>query len=304
MFKKFIPFIFVFIYLQSSLFAQPSFTENQSDTLNKKRLLTIAGLEISSYTAGLSFLSFIWYKDHERVPFHYYNDWKGYLQQDKMGHAYSAYHESQLGYYALRWAGVGKKKALIYGSSLGLLLQTPIEIYDGMYEGWGFSWGDIATNTLGSVLFITQELLFDEQIATMKFSYSPSGYPQYHHILGENEFESFFLDYNGHSYWLSLNLQKSIPVQKIPSWLNFAIGYSANGMIKELENPVLYYGNPFPKLERYRQWLLSFDVDFTRIHTKKRGIKTALRYLNMIKVPFPAIEINRIVGLSIRPLYF
>ena len=36
----------------------------------------------------------------------------------------------------------------------------------------------------------------------MKFSYSPSGYPKYHSILGENELERFFLDYNGHTYFM------------------------------------------------------------------------------------------------------
>src|SRR5690606_12332168 len=91
------------------------------DSLNKKRLYLVAGTGFGVYAAGLSYLSFVWYKDHERVPFHYYNDSKGYLQMDKAGHAYSAYWESYAAYHALRWAGLSKKKALIFGGPVGLV---------------------------------------------------------------------------------------------------------------------------------------------------------------------------------------
>lgn len=118
--------------------AQPTFIDHYPDSLIKNRLNTVLGSEITTYAAGLSFLNFIWYKDHERVPFHFYDDSKGYLQVDKAGHAYVAYHESYIAYYALRWAGVDKKRALIYGGLAGIIFQTPIEVFDGLYEGWGF----------------------------------------------------------------------------------------------------------------------------------------------------------------------
>ena len=57
-------------------------------------------------------LQYVWYHDKERVPFHYYNDNKGWLQLDKYGHALTAYKESYSGYYGLRKAGVKKGKAL------------------------------------------------------------------------------------------------------------------------------------------------------------------------------------------------
>lgn len=284
--------------------SQPTFIENYPDTLNKKRLNSVVVSELTTYAAGLSFLSFIWYKDVERVPFHYYNDLKGYFQMDKAGHAYGAYYESYYGYYALRWAGLDKKRALIYGGSLGILFQTPIEIFDGLFEGWGFSWWDMAANAVGSILFTTQEAIWNKQIVLMKFSYSPSGYPKYHSILGDNQLESFFLDYNGHTYWLSANLYDITKFERIPKWLNFAFGYSGNGMIKEFENPEWYKGQPFPELDRYRQYLFSLDVDFSRIQTKKVWLKKIFRHINLIKVPFPAIEYNNIDGLKGRAVYF
>lgn len=274
------------------------------DTIVKSKLYKAIAIEAGSYIAGLSFLKYIWYKDHERVPFHFYNDSKGYLQMDKAGHAFSAYRQSYAGYYALRNAGVDKKKSILYGGSLGFLFQTPIELFDGLYEGWGFSWSDMAANTLGSALLVGQEMAFDEQVILMKFSYAPSIYPDYHHHLGETHVEQFFLDYNAHTYWLSGNLRKLTGIQQIPQWLNIAYGYSANGMIYEFDNPTFYQGQPFPKLERYRQHLLSLDIDFSRIKTERKFLKTLFRTINLVKLPFPALEFNRIHGTRVRPFYF
>jgi len=284
--------------------AQSSHFYNFPDTLDKKQLRSVIITESATYVAGLSFLSFIWYKDHERVPFHYYNDAKGYLQMDKVGHAYGAYKESYAAYYALRRSGLDKKRALIYGGPIGLIFQTPIEIFDGLYEGWGFSWPDLAANAMGSLMLVSQEAWFDEQVVLMKFSYSPSGYPKYHHILGQTPIENFFFDYNGHTYWLSGNIKRITGLKKIPDWLNFAFGYSGNGMIKEFENPEFYRGEPFPHLHRYRQYIFSLDVDFTRIPTEKKWLKSIFSTINLLKVPFPALEYNKVEGIKFHGIYF
>jgi hypothetical protein len=284
--------------------AAAQYTTVYPDTLNKKRLYTTVGVGLGTYAAGLSFLSFVWYKDKERVPFNFYDDSKGYLQMDKAGHAYAAYWQTHLAYRALRRAGLSKKKALWYGGPVGLVFQTPIEIFDGLYEGWGFSTSDMLANALGPALFVAQEAFFDDQIVLMKFSYSPSVYPTYHSHLGETPLESFFLDYNAHTYWLSGNLKKMTGLEVLPPWLNVAFGYSANGMIYEFDNPEFYRGEPFPDLERYRQYLFSFDVDFTKIPTKHAWLRRVFRTLNMVKVPFSALEYNRVQGFQFRPLYF
>lgn len=274
------------------------------DSINRKRLITTIGIETGVFVGGITYLNYVWYKDHDRVPFHFYNDSKGWMQMDKWGHAYSSYWVSYYGYHALRSSGVPKNKSLIYGGSLGFIFLLPIEILDGMYDGYGFSWSDIATNTLGAGLMTFQEAFFDKQIVLMKFSYYPSVYPDYHSYLGESELESFFVDYNAHTYWLSANLAKITGSKKIPPWINIAFGYSANGMIYEFDNPTWYQGEPFPELERYRQFIFSLDVDFTRIPTKRKWIKGVFTALNMIKVPFPALEYNKVDGVKFRYLYF
>ncbi len=277
----------------------------QADTLRKGRLATVIAIEGGFYLAGNAYLQYVWYKDHARSKFHFYNDGKGYLQMDKCGHAFSAYHYSRLGYDALRWAGVSKKKSLIYGGPLGLILQTPIEIFDGLYEGYGFSKGDMLANTLGSALFTVQQALWDKQPVKMKFSYSPSGYSKYHpYYLGSTPVQSFFMDYNGHTYWLSVNVTDIFPKAKIPEWINIAAGYSANGMIGEFRNETYYRGTPIPEMKRYRQYILSLDIDLSKIKTRSKFLGSLFKQLNVLKIPFPGLEFNTQQGFRFRPLYF
>lgn len=281
-----------------------NFTRNYPDTVNLARLWT-TGSALTATAAGVSvFLGFVWYADQERVPFHFYNDLEGYLQMDKWGHAYGAYFESYHAYYALRWSGLSEKKALIWGGPYGFLAQAPIEIFDGLYEGWGFSWSDIGANALGSALFAGQQALWQEQRILMKFSYQPSRYASLHDDLGETPLERFFLDYNAHTYWLSANIRRFSGWERIPPWINLSLGYSANGMINEFSNPDFYRGEPFPELARYRQWIVSPDIDLSRIPTRKAWVASLLKYLNMLKIPMSAVEYNSVEGWRLRALYY
>lgn len=270
------------------------------DSINWKKVNTLIAIESGFYLGGLSFLQYIWYHDKERVPFHYYNDNKGWLQLDKYGHALTAYKESFTGYYGLRKAGVSKAKSLIYGGPLGFVLQAPIEIYDGLYEGWGFSWGDIIANTSGSVLLVGQELLYGDQIIKLKMSYQRSKMAeQKPWYLGENQLQSFFYDYNGHTYWLSANLNRVVPHSKIPNWLNIAVGYSGENMYSEFYNK-----GDFKNIQRYRQYYFSFDIDWTKISTKYKAVRVLLDAMMVVKLPFPALEYSGPNGIKMKGFYF
>jgi hypothetical protein len=122
--------------------------------------------------------------------------------------------------------------------------------------------------------------------------------------LGDTPVEQFFYDYNGHTYWLSANINSIVENSWVPDWLNVAVGYSGNGMLKEFENPSTYRGEALPEFIRHRQYILSLDIDFSRIHTDRKWLKMILRAANLIKVPFPALEYNKIEGFVFRPLYF
>ncbi|HOO85093.1 MAG TPA: DUF2279 domain-containing protein [Prolixibacteraceae bacterium] len=263
------------------------------DSLNKKGLYWVAGTHAGLYAGTWLYLNKIWYKDRPKVPFHFYNDVAGYNQIDKFGHATTAYHESRISYYSFRSVGMPKNKALLYGGAMGFMMQLPIEIADGLNYGWGFSWGDIAANTFGSALVIGQEYFFDEQVVTMKFSFWPSPYAKMANgYLGSTPLEQLSDDYNGHTYWFSGNINRLTKQSVLPPWLNVAVGYSAGGMFGEFENKTEYNGVTIPETQRYRQLLLSLDIDFAKIKTNSKFLKILFQGLNVVKVPFPAIELN------------
>ena len=55
---------------------------------------------------------------------------------------------------------------------------------------------------------------------------------------------------------------------------------------------------------RVRQYYLSLDVDLTRIRTNSHLLKTIFDVLNVIKVPFPALEINSQGLVKFHSIYF
>ena len=296
--------LFLFATLAGKASSPPDSIQLNTN-INRSTLAAAIAVPGAVYIGGISYLSFIWYKDHERVPFHFYNDNAGYLQMDKMGHAYASYLESYVCYNWLRKAGVSKIKALAYGGTVGFIMQFPIEVFDGMYEGWGFSWGDIIANTLGSALLIGQEALFEEQIVRPKISFSKSEYfDQANGYLGESVFESFFYDYNSHTHWLSANANRFFLKNVLPSWVNVSVGYSANGMFGEFSNRQYYRGVKLPDVDRTRQFLFSLDVDWEKIPPHSKFLKTVFKGLNFVKLPFPAIEINSKGSLKGYWLYF
>lgn len=298
--KMFTILIGLLLYLSHASIAQ-----NSKDTLkiNKGRLALVIGTESAFYVGGMLYLSEVWYANSVREPFHFYNDNAGWLQMDKMAHSYVAYYESYLGYLALRWAGVNKNKALWFGGTLGFVLQLPVEIFDGIYEDYGFSLGDVAANAFGSALFMTQEHFWEEQKIIPKFSFYRSDYPALRPgTLGRTFGEQLVQDYNAQIYWFSFSPNTILGWDKWPSWLCFSVGYSGEGMLAEFENPTFIRGESVEHIERYRQYYLSMDVDLRKIKTDNKFLKGVFEVLNIIKIPAPAIEFNRVNGVEFRYL--
>ncbi len=276
-----------FTYSQEKLnsFLKPS------DTLHFKRKNAVIISE--SVIGGLTLfgLNQLWYADFERSKFHTVNDNKEWLQMDKIGHVFSSYQMGRFGAELLNWSGVSEKDQLIYGATLGFGFLTAVEILDGYSKEWGFSWGDILANASGTGLYISQELLWNEQRIALKFSFHKTKYANLNpDKLGETTLEQMLKDYNGQTYWLSLNLYSFFKESKIPKWLNLAIGYGGEGMLsasKDIDNQVLTSNL------RYRQYYLSFDVNLNNIDTDSRFLKSIFSVFNTIKIPFPALEINK-----------
>jgi VanZ family protein len=290
-------FIFLFIAV-NTITAQSD--SSASDTIknkfSQKRLGAIITTEAILYSGTLSALNELWYKGYPHSSFHLFNDNNEWLQMDKMGHLITSYSVGRVGIGLMKWSGVGRKKAIWYGGMLGSAFLNTVEVLDGFSSGWGFSIGDLSANTSGSLIVVAQELAWDEQRIIFKYSFQQSKYSKYNYnLLGKNLQENLIKDYNGQTYWLSVNLYAFMNQQtKFPKWLNLALGYGANGMVGARTNPAIIdaSGNAI-YFDRYRQFYLSLDIDLTRIKTKSKFLKTVFNTVGFIKFPAPAVEFNK-----------
>lgn len=289
-------FFFVILLLIAVPVAAQTDSVKTSSPLHKNRMAIVAGSEVALYGTSLIGLNELWYKNYPRSSFHFFNDNEEWLQMDKAGHATTSYYIGRIGISSLKWAGIERKKAIWFGGMLGSVYQTTIEILDGYSAQWGFSLGDFAANTTGSLLVIGQELLWNEQRVVLKFGFQKSSYASFRpNILGNNLMENILKDYNGQTYWVSVNPASFLSeTTRFPAWLNIAIGYGADGMIGGYRNPPVTdeYGN-FLQFERYRQFYLSLDIDLTRIKTRSTFLKGLFTTFGFIKIPAPALEFNK-----------
>ncbi len=268
------------------------------NSLNRQKIRRLVLAESIVYTGSMVGLGVIWYGNEPRQSFSFFNDNKQWLQMDKVGHIYTAYHLSQTNAVLLQNAGMSQKKALLWSGISSTAMMLPIEILDGYSANYGFSWGDALANTIGAFLPF-QQLIWDENYFHPKYSFSPSPYAKLRpNILGSNLTEQWLKDYNGQTYWLSTNFNLFSQDNVFPDWLAFSIGYSGREML---------YGSPSDnQLNGYnaqRQIFLSLDVDFSKFSTEKKWLKPILYIANLVKVPFPTLELrgNR---LYFHPLYF
>ncbi|MCO5234452.1 MAG: YfiM family protein [Chitinophagales bacterium] len=295
-------------------FIQPyKFFENSKEP-NLSRLLTL-NLSIGTIYAGMnSWWSSAWYSKYDRERFHLFNDNGEWLQMDKAAHIFNAYFISRWGHNLYRWAGVPPKHSPWVGMLVGNMWQLSIEVHDGFSKKWGFSWGDMAANFSGSLIFGLQQYFWHDQKLNIKISATPEKYPEVlkdrtNHLYGTTIGELILKDYNAMTFWLNVSPGAFIkkPESKFPKWLSVSLGYGGTGMYGGFENrwcankdkevgecppdeiltPKDYVGVDIP---RVRQFYISWDIDFTKIPSNKPALKTFLELINIIKVPFPALE--------------
>ena len=267
---------------------------------NKKRVKLITAANVVGYGGAMVGLYATWYKNYPQGKFHVFNDLHEWKQLDKMGHAYSAYATGKASMELWRWTGMDRKKRIWIGGISGAVYQTVIEVLDGFSSEWGWSWGDIGANFIGSGLLIAQELSWNEQRIQFKWSFHRKRYKdgslnnRSDNVFGKTTPERFLKDYNGQTYWLSTNLRSFFPHSKLPAWLQVSLGTGAEGLFGANENIGKDKDGNIefsrPDIKRYRQWYFAPDIDLTRIKTNKKGIKFALMILNILKFPTPSLE--------------
>ncbi|GEO05000.1 DUF2279 domain-containing protein [Adhaeribacter aerolatus] len=277
----------------------------QTDQFNKQtqngRKWLAGGLAIAVLGGSLYLLTksndYVYEKKFKTV-----NDGGAWRQMDKSEHAYLSYTTTRLLHGLGNWAGFSPQQSVILASTGSLAYLTTKEYLDGHFAipGTGWSWMDMGANLLGTTLFASQQLVWQEQKIQFKFSALPKTYePELNAraniLFGSSKPERVLKDYNAQTYWLSFNLKAFSQSQNLPPWLNLAVGYGANNLFGPQEN--IGYANgkvAFDRtdLKRYRQWYISPDIDLTKIKTNSRLVKTLFFALNAVKVPLPTLEFS------------
>lgn len=286
-------FLYAFLFSQQINWGQSS---PQDSIPTKKRVILSSSIMGLAYASSLVALNGVWYKEFPKSKFHFFNDGANWMQMDKFGHGFSGYLLSQKAGDLYRWSGVKKSYPWI-GVGIGMSYLGALEFMDAYSQGWGFSTYDVLANFSGGALYLSQELIFKEQLVLPKFSFFPSKYAAYRpDVLGKNFPEQLLKDYNGQTYWFSFPIGGFAPSVKKMNWLCLSLGYSVDQKLVGDQDAYLDF-------RAARQFLVSLDIDLTRLPIKNSTLKKVLAQLNMIKIPFSALMIQQ-GNLSFKPISF
>lgn len=274
----------------------------QADSItykNRQRIVT-STLVVGTGASYIG-LNELWYKNYERSKFHLFNDNNEWMQMDKVGHLFSAYTIAHFTSQAYQWSGLSQRKSAWIGAGVGLGYLGCIELLDSRSAQWGFSWGDILANTTGSLIYLSQEMLWKEQRIMIKFSYTPTVFADMNpDVLGNNFQQRIMKDYNGQTYWASFNVHSFMASDAaFPRWLNVAIGYGATQMISAKMN-----ASAVNNFQHTREFYISFDADLNRVRWKRKWMRTTARILSFIKLPSPTFEMRSDGQFKLHGLFF
>lgn len=264
----------------------PFRAQQANDSIAIRNVKIVAGSHAVIYSGTVVGLNRLWFKDCQWVGMHTINDNGDWFQMDKLCHATTSYHTCLFGDESMRLACLDSKRSALYGGAFSLLFMTTIELMDAGYEGWGFSSGDMAADAGGIALYTAQQLLWDEQRISLKYSFHPTEYAQYNpEELGHNLISQSLKDYNGITLWAAFNVKELFldSESSFPEWLTVDFGYGAKGMVAP---------QPTADFERVRQFYLAPGVDLAKLPVENRYLKAVLRIFSFIKLPTPALEYN------------
>ena len=293
---------------QNSNEKQISFWE-PAPSLDQGRLNTVVYSSAGAYTIGMLGLNQLWYADFEKAPLHSFDDSNSWLTVDKYGHTTSTYWFGRYSVDMLRWSGMEEKKSRYIGVAMGWVAVNSFEFFDGFSAKWGFSFYDMAANTAGSLIYLGQDIAWNEQRITPKVSVRHTEYAALNpSTLGDNSIERLLKDYNGHTYWLSVNIHSFLADGNgFPDWLNLAFGAGGEGMIVSEPHNTIGLGSAneqtFPNIDRYRQYYLSLDVDLWRLSKKFGPLRTLGEVFGFVKFPAPTLEFSN-GNVEFHPLFF
>jgi hypothetical protein len=253
--------------------------------VDKKKLQRFVVRGSATYAASMTALYFLWYEEAEHQRFEFFNDNAEWKQMDKAGHFFSTFYVARVSGMQFENCGLRAKKAQLLGSLTAFGLLLPIEVFDGFSAAYGASPGDLVANAAGSAFYLGQQVAFNKIIVSPKISFHHTSFADRRpDLLGANNFTQIFKDYNGETFWLSVDIDK---FAVFPKWLNIVAGYGADGMVYARDEENISNG-----LTPKRQYYLGLDFDLKDIRTRSKILKLLLHAISVVKLPAPALEFS------------
>ena len=273
-----------------------------TDSLKTRRTLINTSL-ISSSALSYFGLYQLWYKEYPATSFHFFNDLHEWNYMDKIGHVCTAYHLNKFTYNLLSSQKINKP--LLKSSIYSFAYMLGIEAFDAFYQKWGFSNYDLISNGIGTFIFAIQQKTIQNQIINIKFSSHQSNIAHCRpNLLGKNAVEQVFKDYNGQTYWVTLNIHEIFKQRiNILRYINLAIGYSIEGFTGARNNNVIDCNCiECENLNRKSSVLLSLDLNLESLKGKNRLLDLLIKPFSILKIPAPTFILNN--ELRFNPFYF
>lgn len=256
--------------------------------INFLRLSSMVGVVGSVNTAAYLYVRKVWYTE-QTTGFHsleFIHDWNKYQQMDKFGHFMDAYFSSDLTGKIYRWSGVSGNTSVWMGALTGWLWMLEIEISDAFMAEWGFSWGDMLTNTVGSGFYILQQFNYNALGGIQpKISWHKS--EAWKEKRYNKNPQSLIDDYEGITFWLAVNPHHYFPESwkdSYPQWLaplGIAFGVSAKNIAS------------FP-WAGYKEYFIGLDIDLRKLPIGDDWpfFKFIKSEVNFLRMPLPTIRFS------------
>ena len=290
--------------------------QGQDAEFRPDRFWPILGGAVAVDAAGMYGLSRLWYSQEGLTTFAFYSDrleerypgfegdgwlddWHTYVQQDKLGHAFTAWHLARLfGAYG-RWAGLTDEQAGLFGGLAGTLFEMQIEVFDGFAREYGFSRTDALANVVGGAIG-GLKVAYPEHLGWLAAKYSYHLSPYRYHDVSDNPVLGYFgnaiKDYDGVSYWLVVrpeHLLQGRAQQLWPDWLAVSLGYSADDITHAISRQLEpRFRGEREALEHQRVILLGLDIDILSENNWPEPWRTIAGVLSFIRIPAPALAFS------------
>lgn len=264
-------------------------------------------LFIVVYALGVLWLSSTWYNSY--TSFHFFDDVFEWEYLDKIGHFFTSFYLGLFAYQAFgNQENLNRPLRRKWICFTGFVLLLPIEILDGFSLNYGASPADLLANALGGIFcyaYVSNKVV---SAITPKFSFHATAMSMIRpEMLGANFAQQIVKDYNGQTYWFSIDINSVFEQKILPGWLLLTVGYGGENLLGGHDNAwedKHRETNDYSYLPRTKCFFISVDVNASALRSKNKLFSYLFAPFVLLKFPAPAIEINMERGIIFHWIYF